>query len=313
MTGRPLSGVLPVLSVPFSADWEIDRGALAAEIDWLLALGCDGVVIGMVSEILRLDRRDREELAEIVVDATAGRGPVIVAASAESTRSACALARHAARIGADAVMTNAPLLSSAPPEALVAHFTAVAEAAGELPLVVQDASGYVGEPLPLDAMVRLLNAFDPVKVQFKPEAAPLGPRLSELIDATDGRARTFEGSGGLALVESHRRGAVGTMPGADIPWAIVAIWRALEGGDLERADLVAAHVSALLSHVTALDSYIAVEKHLLVAQGVIPHARRLGPALPLDPVTAQEVERLMERLRNAVDRAGDLASAGRRS
>jgi len=296
-----LSGVLPVLSLPFDESWQLDVPTLRREIDWLFELGCDGVVIGMVSEILRLDVTERERLAEIVVSHVAGRGSSVLAVSAESTPGATRLASHAARIGATGIMVNAPITSTAGPAELDGYFQAVAEASEALPVVIQDASGYVGRPLPMELMVALLDRYGPDKAQFKPEAVPLGPRVSELIEASGGRARVFEGSGGLALVESVRRGAVGSMPGPDVAWAIVEMWRALQADDLERADEVGAGVAALLSHVSTLDTYIAVEKRLLVEQGVFSSARQLGPGLrELDPVTREEVVRLMHRLQRIV-------------
>ncbi len=99
-------------------------------------------------------------------------------------------------------------------------------AAIDLPVIVQDASGYVGRPLPIAMQVRLLDEFGAERVMFKPEAAPLGPNLTALRESTGGRARVFEGSGGVALVDSFRRGIVGTMPGAELIQAMVALWQA---------------------------------------------------------------------------------------
>ena len=70
---------------------------------------------------------------------------------------------------------------------------------------------------------------------FKPEAPPIGPRLTRLLDATGGRARVFEGTGGLFLIDSFRRGAIGTMPASDVVWALSALWRALGGDPPESA------------------------------------------------------------------------------
>src|SRR2546421_12644046 len=92
----------------------------------------------------------------------------------------------------------------------------------------------------------LLKEFGPDRVMFKPEAQPIGPRLSELLAATNNAARIFEGTGGVALVDSFRRGIVGTMPGADLVRGIVALWRALRAGENTRADRIAAHICALL-------------------------------------------------------------------
>jgi 4-hydroxy-tetrahydrodipicolinate synthase len=151
----------------------------------------------------------------------------------------------------------------------------------------------------------LLDRYGPDRVRFKPEAVPIGPRLSELRDASGGTAAVYEGNGGAALVDSHRRGVVGTMPGAEVPWALVALWRALEAGDADRADALGWPLGALVSLQTSLDSFVAVEKHLLVRQGVFGSARRRRPHGPeLDPDTRAEVDRLFDRLRAAHDQPG---------
>jgi len=106
-------------------------------------------------------------------------------------------------------------------------------------------------------------------------------------------------------VDSHRRGIVGSMPGPEVAWAIVDLWQALERGDAARADRLHWPLSALLSLQTSLDAFIAVEKHLLVRQGVLGSARRRRPHGPdLDPDTAAEVDRLFEQLSGLTGRAG---------
>src|SRR5437763_16952133 len=75
-----------------------------------------------------------------------------------------------------------------------------------IPTIIQDASGYVGRPMSIAMQAELFNDFGPQRVMFKPEAAPIGPRLSELHEATCGKAVVFEGTGGVALLDSFRRG-----------------------------------------------------------------------------------------------------------
>jgi len=141
----------------------------------------------------------------------------------------------------------------------------------------------------------------PQRVQFKPEANPVGPRLTLLHEATDGRARVFEGSGGIALVDSYRRGIVGTMPGADLVEPIVTLWRALEAGDEQRAEAISQPLIALVTLQQSLDSFLAVEKHLLVRQGVFRNTIVRGPVgFRLDEETRREVDRLYERLMQVV-------------
>ena len=295
-----LTGVFPVFQTPFDDNDEIDATALAAEIDWVYACGVDGIVLAMVSEVLRLSTTERRHLAELSCSLGLPHGPVIVSVGAESTKVAVDLARHAESVGASAVMAIPPISVGVPDAELSAYYEALL-AAIEIPVVVQDASGYVGRPMSIAMQAGLLDSYGE-RVLFKPEAVPIGPRLSELRDATGGRARVFEGSGGIALVDNYRRGIVGTMPAADTPWALVALWRALEAGDESRIEAIADPLARLVSLMDSLDAFVAIEKHLLVDQGIIPSARRRAP-LGYDPdvETLAEVDRLAGRLREAVD------------
>jgi 4-hydroxy-tetrahydrodipicolinate synthase len=179
---------------------------------------------------------------------------------------------------------------------LLAYYTRILRAT-RLPLIVQDASGYVGKPMPIAMQARLLDEHGPERVLYKPEASPIGPKLSELRDATQGRARVFEGTGGIALVDSFQRGVVGTMPGADLVRALVPLWRALQAGDRDRADRIHGPLAALVSMQTSLDAFLAVEKHLLVRQGIFRNEIVRGPVgFRLDPETRREVDRLFDRL-----------------
>jgi 4-hydroxy-tetrahydrodipicolinate synthase len=138
-------------------------------------------------------------------------------------------------------------------------------------------------------------------VYFKPEATPIGPRLSALREATGGKARVFEGTGGMALVDSFRRGIVGTIPGADLIRGIVALWRALAAGDERRVYQLSLPISALVSLQTSLDAFLAIEKYLLVKQGILPSASVRGPVgFALDEETRAEVDRLFELLMSVV-------------
>jgi 4-hydroxy-tetrahydrodipicolinate synthase len=169
-----------------------------------------------------------------------------------------------------------------------------------LAVIVQDASGYVGRPMTIAVQARLFDEFGP-RVAFKPEAVPIGPRLSELHAATGGRALVFEGTGGIALVDSYRRKVAGTMPGADLIDGIVALWRALVAGDEAAAYRIWLPLAALVSLQHNLDAFLAIEKYLLVKQGVFSNTIVRGPVgYVLDEPTRREVDRLFDRLSAAV-------------
>ncbi len=298
--GHAIHGVLPVVQMPYTRAADIDLETLRREVDWVLDQGADGVTTGMVTELLRLTTAERLDVAEAVCEAAKARsGLAIVSCGSESTKSAVDFARHAAECGADAVMAIPPVTVALTDDALWGYYSEIIERSG-LPLVVQDASGYVGQPISAGLQVKLLATYGDL-VYFKPEAQPIGPRLSALRDATGGRARIFEGSGGSQLVDSFRRGIVGTMPGAEVCWAVCALWRALERRDWSAAYAISGPLTSLVSLQYGIDGFVAVEKHLLVRQGVFRAADVRGPsAFTLDAETAAEVDRLFDALQQVM-------------
>jgi dihydrodipicolinate synthase/N-acetylneuraminate lyase len=293
-----LTGVFCVFQTPYLADESIDYDTLAREIEWLFERGADGLVLAMVSEVLRLSQLERRELAAKVCGMASNR-PAVVSVGAESWHAACDYARHAQQVGASAVMAVPPLATALDEGALFEYFRRIAQSV-DIPLIVQDASSYVGRPMSIDLFVRLFELLG-TRVLFKPEAVPIGPRLSALHARTANGARVFEGTGGIALVDSFRRGIVGTMPGADLVDAIVAIWRALLRGDWSTAERVWLPVAALVSLQHGLDAFLAIEKHLLVRQGVFKNTIVRGPsAYELDNLTREHVDRLFDRILAAV-------------
>jgi 4-hydroxy-tetrahydrodipicolinate synthase len=294
-----LAGVQCVFQTPYEADESIDFATLEREIEWLFARGADGIVMAMVSEVLRLSGSEREELAEAACRSARGRGSAVISVGAESSHTAEGFARQAERAGADAVMAVPPIAVTLAEEQLLDYYRRILRAVA-IPVIVQDASGYVGRPLSIALLARLQDEFGD-RVLFKPEATPIGPRLSELLAATEGKARVFEGTGGIALVDSYQRGIVGTMPGADLVDGIVALWRALVAGDEGRAYKIWLPLAALVSLQHSLDAFLAIEKHLLVKQGIFKNTIVRGPVgYVLDEATRREVDRLFEMVQDAV-------------
>jgi 2-keto-3-deoxy-L-arabinonate dehydratase len=297
-----LHGVLPVLQTPFTAEGEIDRDTLAREIDWVFEVGADGVVVAMVSEVLRLGYHGRKQLAAELCQLVAERGYTVISVGAESTAEAVEFARHAEEIGASAMMAIPPVATSLGAAASLDYFSSIA-ASVSIPLVVQDASNYVGASIDLGVYMELLKKFGSDRIFFKPEASPLGPNLSKLRDATDGEARIFEGSGGINLVDCYRRGIVGTMPAVDLLDAIVALWNALKFGDEERIYQLSLPICALvaLQIQGGLDGFLAIEKYLLKKRGLFPNTLQIQPVgWQLDAETQAEVDRLFARLQAAL-------------
>jgi len=297
-----LAGVLPIAHTPFDNDGSIDWPSLARQIDWAYQVGADGFGTGMVSELLRLTYDERIALTNRLAELNGNRGAFFAGVGSESIAQSLQYARAAERAGAHALMAIPPVATRLPVSAVRDYFIAIAEAV-ELPLIVQDASGYVGQPIPIPVCVELMRRFGRDKIRFKPESSPIGPNLSALRDATGGEARIYEGSGGVCLVDSYRRGIAGTMPGMEFLPAVVALWRALKHGSEETIYRIYFPLCALVSLQlqAGLDGFLAIEKYVLHRRGLFETAVRRAPyAWSLDPETEAELLRLLDRLEHAV-------------
>jgi len=289
-------GVYPVIQTPLDDRDQIDEVVFEAEINWLIESGVKGLVLAMVSEVMRFSAAERRNQWQIVLRILDGRLPLIVSVGGESTAIAIQLAKVAESDGASALMATPPASFPATSSEIYSYYTAIIEAV-QIPLIVQDASNYMGQPLELELYGKLLEKYGNTRVQFKPEAKPVKERMAALQEIAGGKAKVYEGQSGLDLLDTHPLGLVGTMPGAEICWAIVAIWEALEAKDLVRASAIHACVSKLVALQPTIDAYVAVEKYLLVKQGIFTSSRQRGPvSTVLSEQTKNEIDLIFNEL-----------------
>ncbi len=293
-----LTGVLPIVQTPFDDQLQIDWETLKREVDWAFAAGINGFGTGMVSEVRTQSKQERSQYARKIVEFANARGPVFMSVTAENQSESLRLASDAEDAGCNAIMAAPPLNETLDADGLYSYFANLADSV-DVPIIVQDASGYLGAAIPHSVYLRLLDKFDTQKIVFKPEAPPNGPCISALRDATHGQARIFEGSGGVYLIDSMRRGVEGTMPGMELVDAMVAIWRAMKRGDDETAYRIHLPLCSIvaLQMQAGLDGFLAIEKYVLHRRGLFPNQNRREPIRwRIDPETAQEVDRLFDRL-----------------
>ena len=103
-------GILPAVTTPFGPDGAVDAAALATNVAALLEAGVHGLVAtGTMGEAGSLTRDERAGVVATVVEAAAGRVPVVAGVSAGTPGDAAGFARDAADAGAVALMSLPPL------------------------------------------------------------------------------------------------------------------------------------------------------------------------------------------------------------
>ena len=122
-------GLIDCPVTPFGVDNKIDLETFGRVVEFLINNNASSLCVNLhLAESLNLSLQEREILAEAAVETTAGRVPVIVNVSTPGTDHAVALAGHAEKIGADAVMAISPYYWKPPQDGLYGHFAAIMSA-----------------------------------------------------------------------------------------------------------------------------------------------------------------------------------------
>ena len=151
-----LTGSIVALVTPMHEDGSVDYPALRKLIDWHIAEGTDCIgVVGTTGESPTVDVEEHCEIIRVSVEQAAGRVPVMAGCGANSTREAIELARFAKGVGADSQLQVVPYYNKPTQEGQYLHFKAIAEAVGDLPVVLYNVPGRTVGDMLHDTVLRL--------------------------------------------------------------------------------------------------------------------------------------------------------------
>lgn len=140
-------GAGTALVTPFTDDGAVDYAALAALAAWQATEGMHFVVAcGSTGEAQTLSSDERERVVRTVVDAVAGRIPVLAGATDNDTSRAVAEARRLGQLGVAGIMSASPYYNKPTQPGLIAHFEAIADAI-PVPLLLYNVPGRSGVDL----------------------------------------------------------------------------------------------------------------------------------------------------------------------
>jgi 4-hydroxy-tetrahydrodipicolinate synthase len=306
--GISFRGVYTIPPTPFTDDDRVDVESLRRIVDFCVACGAHGIVAPVnASEGPFLTDEERRLVTEILVEQTARRVPVMVGVSGASTRASVEYARHAEAVGADALIAMPPYIRHPTPDQIVGFYTDLARAT-RLPICIQNYVAPVGTPMTAAFVARLLREIDTV-VYVKEETAT-APQLVTGILAAAGAAceGVMGGMAGRYLMEEYARGARGTMPACEVTDAHVAVWNALESGDLTHARRLFNQLLPLLNYEQMWGT--VVYKEVLRRRGVIASARVRAPgSQTLDEHNHRELDAILADLQPLLTNTAAAATA----
>lgn len=149
LNARGLRGFYTVINTPYTDEEAINCEMLRVEIEWEISHGVDGLTIALASEIIRLISCEGCDTVTRTIEFCGRRGPVVVSIGGDSTVPAGDFARVAEDAGTTAVMAIPPLSIRFGEDELCGYFEGILQEVS-VPLVIQDASAYLGCLLSID-------------------------------------------------------------------------------------------------------------------------------------------------------------------
>ena len=153
---RPITGSIVALVTPLHTDGSVDYATLRKLIDWHIAEGTDCIgVVGTTGESPTVNVDEHCEIIRVSVEQARGRVPIMAGCGANSTAEAIELARFAKKVGADCQLQVVPYYNKPTQEGQYLHFKAIAEAVGDLPMVLYNVPGRTVADMAHDTVLRL--------------------------------------------------------------------------------------------------------------------------------------------------------------
>ena len=119
------AGIFPSIPTTFADDGSLDLASQAAVARFSVDCGAQGLLcFGLAGEVFRITPRERREALEAIVEAVAGRIPVLAGVGAEALHTSLALAREARAAGADGLVIPPPVTTRPSRRELVRYFDA---------------------------------------------------------------------------------------------------------------------------------------------------------------------------------------------
>jgi len=294
MTTANWGGVFPAATTQFAEDLSVDLDATAAVVAGLVEDGVHGLIaMGTVGENNSLTAEEKRQVLARIVDTVDGRIPVLTGVSELTTDLARTYAVDAARIGAEGLMLL-PAMVYVPTEAeLEAHIRTVAGATS-LPVMLYNNPPAYRVSISLDTLEQLADVETLVAIK---ESAPDPRRITDILNRCGDRYRVFAGLDDVAL-EEILLGAVGWVSGLTnaFPAESIALWEAVERGDLETARAIYRWFMPLLH----LDAEHDLVQSIKLAEQVMGRGseRVRMPRLPLTGKRRAEVIKMVETARD---------------
>jgi 4-hydroxy-tetrahydrodipicolinate synthase len=297
------SGVGTALITPFTRDGALDEAAITRLARRQIDAGIHFLVpCGTTGEAPTLSDQERRRVVELLVEAAAGRVPVVAGAGGYDTKEVARAAREMHAAGADGLLSVTPYSNKPTPEGLFQHFSAIADAT-PLPIILYNVPGRTGCNIDAATCARLATIPNVVAVK---EASGNIQQMVEICRAVPDDFLVLSGDDALTLplMAVGGRGII-SVASNEIPGEMVQMVEHAERGDFTAARRVHDRIVPLLLG-NFVESNPGPVKFAMAAMGLCEDVFRL-PMVPPRPASQQKIRALLKELGLPVIAGADAA------
>jgi 4-hydroxy-tetrahydrodipicolinate synthase len=262
--GKPLRGLFPIASSPFTQDNKLDLDCLGNEVKFCNKGGVPGIIWPQIaSGWSTLTSSERFAGAEAMIAAgKGGKTAIVIGVQTQGNdlAGAIAYAKHAAKNGADAICSLPPEGDSA---AVIAYYKAIG-AATDLTLFLQT----IGDE-PVDVVLEMYRTIPTVKV-VKDEAGDPLKRVTEILQKTDGKLAVFAGKGVRQMMDEMRLGFTGFCPTVGMADVFQEAWGLYEAGKIRES-------YDMFGRIQAFSTIVNADRYVMVARGIFKEDTKSRP------------------------------------
>ena len=202
-------GACVAIITPMHEDGSVNYEKLEEILEYQIANSTDAIIIcGTTGESSTMTHGEHLKTIKFTIDKVAKRVPVIAGTGSNCTETAIMLSKEAASYGADALLIVTPYYNKATQKGLIAHYTAIAEAVPETPIIMYNVPSRTGcnlQPATVAALVKNVKNIVGIKAasgdlsQIAKMVSLAGEKL-ELYSGNDDQVLPVLSLGGLGVI-----------------------------------------------------------------------------------------------------------------
>lgn len=178
---------------PMYEDGKINYDKLGELIEFQIANSTDAIIIcGTTGESSTMTHGEHLNTIKYAIDKVAKRVPVIAGTGSNCTETAIMMSQEAASYGADALLVVTPYYNKATQKGLIAHYTAIANAVPETPIIMYNVPSRTGCNLLPATVVSLCKNVKNI-VGIKAASGDLS-QIAKMMSMADGCVELYSGN-----------------------------------------------------------------------------------------------------------------------